>query len=102
MAQGDSQSLPEQCEQPVTAGASASDSDSDSNSTQSSEPGVEPEDTEPEEFQWGGGLGMATLDQEVNKPLQCKKTISNRAGSRSIPSLSLIRDAVHRSWHLSI
>ena len=80
VAHGDSPSLPEQCEQPVTAGASASDSDSDSNSTQSSEPGVEPEDTEPEECQWGGGLGMATLDQGVNKLLQCKRRYQTGMG----------------------
>ena len=60
MSPGDSHvpCLPEQREQPAIAGAGAGDSDSDSNSAQSSGPGVEPEDTEPEGFQWGDGLVM--------------------------------------------
>ena len=61
VAHGDSQGLPEQCEQPVTAGDSAGDSGSGGNSTQSSEPAVEPEDTEPGDCQWGGDLGVAEL-----------------------------------------
>ena len=58
----------------VTAGANASDgntdsnsdSNSDSDSAQSSEPGANPEDTEPEDCQWSDDLGVAALDEEVN------------------------------------
>ena len=61
MTRGDAQCFPEQCEQPVTAGASAGDSDSDSNCTQSSEPGIEPRDC-----RWSEDLGVVALDGEVN------------------------------------
>ena len=50
----------------ANAGDSNSDSNSDSDSAQSSEPGANPEDTEPEDCQWSDGLGVAALDEEVN------------------------------------
>ena len=64
IARGDSQSLPDQCEQPVVAGASAGASDSDSNSIRSSEPGAEPADTD---RQWGDDQGVAALDGEMEE-----------------------------------
>ena len=70
MAHVDSQSLPEQCEQPVTVSAGADDSDSGNNSARSFGPGVEPEGTVPEDCQWGDDLGMAALDEEVNQLLE--------------------------------
>ena len=57
--------MPEQCELPATACTCAVDNDSDCNSTQSSEPGVEPEDREHED--WDDDLGVAALDKEVHQ-----------------------------------
>ena len=59
-------SLPKQCEQPATT--SASDSDSSCNSAQSSEPGIEPEDTEPED--WRDDLVVALTGEEADQLLQ--------------------------------
>ena len=61
--------------QKTARGASTDDagSYSDSNSTQSSEPGVEPEDTELGDPQRGDGLGLATLDLEVNRLLRLEE-----------------------------
>ena len=56
-----------QWERPVTAGTGASDSGGNSNSAQSSEPGGEPEDTDPEGLD--SGLGVAALDEGVSQLL---------------------------------
>ena len=74
MVHGDSQCLPEQCEQPVTAttaGTSAGDSDGDSSSVQSYMPGAdsEPENAATEPEDWDDDLEVATLDEEVNQLL---------------------------------
>ena len=69
--------MPEQCEQPVAASANAganagdrdSDSDSNSNNAQCSEPGV----LDPEDCPWGDNLGVAALDEEVNRLLQLEE-----------------------------
>ena len=60
---------------PVAHGTSTdgTGSDSDSNSIQSSEPCVEPEDTELEDCQWGDDLGLAALDEEINRLLRLEE-----------------------------
>ena len=70
---GDSQCLPEQCEQPVTAttaGTGAGNSDGDSSSVQSYMPAVgsEPENAATEPEDWNDDLEVAALDEEVNQP----------------------------------
>ena len=62
--------MPELCEQLAAVGAGAGDIDSERNSVQSSEPGVEPKETEPEDCQWGNDLGVTALDEEVNQLLE--------------------------------
>ena len=74
MVHGDSQCLPEHCEQPVTATTactSAGDRDGDSSSVQSYMPGVdsEPENAATEPDDWDDDLEVAALDEGVNQLL---------------------------------